>query len=69
MTRVSQATARPTTVLHARNLETGDEALVLTSPIDAQEPPNLLHLAESAGWEQSALTGNLRPARRTRESA
>lgn len=46
--RVSQAVQCPTAVFEARNLETGDEALILTSPISTEDNPNYFNLA--AGW-------------------
>ena len=59
MTRVVQATLRPTTALHARNLETGEEAIVLTTPLDTEADPQFLNLA--TGWLYRPAYGELWP--------
>lgn len=45
MTAVRQATAHPTAVFHATRLEDGEEALILTTPIDLKENPSMIALA------------------------
>jgi hypothetical protein len=45
VTAVRQATAHPTAVFHATRLEDGEEALILTTPIDLKENPSMIALA------------------------
>ena len=65
MTRVAQAASRPTVAMHARNLETGDEAIVLTAPLDIEADPQFLNLA--TGWLYRPAFGELWPDPHGRE--